>query len=690
MFKKILIGLLILLLIAFAYVQLIFVPNVDAQMNGVIDLGPYEVSEEAKALHDTLYIADLHADSLMWRRDTTKRHDRGHVDLPRLREGGVELQVFSSVTKSPRGLNFAENAADAPDDITLVAVAQLWPIRTWQSIYERAAYQAQRLAKYEADGSNNLVIAREASDLDQPDGTIVGLLLTEGAHPLEGKIENVQRLFDEGYRAMGLQHFFDNELGGSLHGQSQAGLTEFGFDAVREMWRLNIAVDLAHASEQVSRDVLAMPERGPVFISHGGVRDECTASQQRNLPDDVLTQISARGGIVGIGYFEGAICDISPEGIAKAMLSAIDLMGIEAVALGSDYDGTVATAFDTSELAVITHQLLGAGLSEPDIRAIMGLNALRFFKQSLPGSTMIEAESSAPTADTELAINAMRALSADDMAGRAGMTDGNVRARNYIISAITDLTDGTSPELHNYSYELTRGGNSRTIEGTNIILPIAGKSDGGPVLEITAHFDHLGTTDAGEIYNGADDNASGVGALLSILESFQDNPTEHDTNLIWLDTEELGLGGARRYVAERLDDRPRLNLNLDMIGQNKDGEIFGSGTYHYPALASIVEQAAKGTGLIVRLGHDRPEDGPGDWTNQSDHAAFHAVGIPFLYFGVEDHPHYHQPSDTFDTIPLETYRKTVQLAVNAAHLLDDNLDALAQQRVSEEEMATEP
>lgn len=384
MLKKILLGLLILVIAAFAYIQLVFVPNTDAKMNALIDLGPYEVSEAAQALHDTLYVADLHADSLMWRRNTTKRQSRGHVDLPRLRDGGVDFQVFSAVTKSPRGLNFAENSSEAPDDITMVAVAQLWPIRTWGSIYERAAYQAQRLTKYEAKAENNLVIARTASDLNQPQGTIVGLLLTEGAHPLEGKIENVQRLFDEGYRAMGLQHFFDNELGGSLHGQSQTGLTDFGFDAVREMWRLNIAVDLAHASEQTSRDVLAMPEAGPVFISHGGVRDACTVSQQRNLPDGVLRQIAARGGIVGIGYFEGAICDISPEGIASAILSAIELMGVDAVALGSDYDGTVATAFDSSQLAVITHQLLKAGLSEADIRAVMGQNSRRFFSTSLP------------------------------------------------------------------------------------------------------------------------------------------------------------------------------------------------------------------------------------------------------------------------------------------------------------------
>lgn len=384
MIKKIAIVIVALIVAAFAYLQLVTVPGIDESLNPVAEHEPYAVSEAARALHESLFITDLHADSLLWRRNPTQRHDRGQVDLPRLREGGVDLQVFSTVTKSPRGLNFGENAADAPDDITMLAMAQLWPTRTWQSIFERAVYQAQRLQAVEADPDHRLVIARTASDLDQPDGTIVGLLLTEGAHPLEGRIENVQRLYDEGYRAMGLQHFFDNELGGSLHGQSQAGLTEFGYAAVREMWSLNIAVDFAHASEAVVRDVYSMPERGPVFISHGGVRDNCEASQLRNLPDELLVEMANRGGILGVGYFEGAICDISPAGVVEAIQAAIDLVGVDHVALGSDYDGSVMTSFDTSELAVITNGLLEAGLSEADIRAVMGENALRFFRSSLP------------------------------------------------------------------------------------------------------------------------------------------------------------------------------------------------------------------------------------------------------------------------------------------------------------------
>ena len=383
------IGVLLLALVAAAlWFQIVQVPKIDGQMNAVVAHSPYPVSDAARALHDDLYIADLHADSLLWRRDVARRQDYGHVDLPRLRDGGVELQVFSAVTQSPKGQNFAGNSSDAPDQITLLAQAQMWPFRTWGSIYERAAYQAQRLQKVERRGRNNFVIARTAADLDQPDGTLVGVLLTEGSHPLEGELANVQRLYAEGYRAMGLQHFFDNRLGGSLHGAEKGGLTAFGREAVREMWRLSISVDLAHSSEAVVRDVLAMNMQGElggaVFISHGGVRGGCSVTNQRNLPSSLLKELANQGGIIGIGYFEGAICDITPAGIAGAIIDAVELVGIDAVALGSDFDGTVTTALDTSELAAITQALLDRGMSERSIRAVMGGNARAFFERTLP------------------------------------------------------------------------------------------------------------------------------------------------------------------------------------------------------------------------------------------------------------------------------------------------------------------
>ena len=371
---------LILSVISFIVLSQIIWPKVDGDMNPVTAHSAYPVSKNAKALHDELWIADLHADNLLWRRNPRKRHVHGHVDLPRLRDGGVELQVFSTVTKSPRGLNFDGNDADAPDDITRLAKAQLWPPRTWDSIYERAAYQAQRLQKLEKAGEVHII--RTRTDMAKTD-RLLGLLLTEGAHPLEGDIKNIKRLYDEGFRAMGLQHFFDNELGGSMHGRSKAGLSDFGREAVLEMVRQDIMIDVAHSSVQTVRDVLALTD-DPIFISHGGTIAHCPKTRNRNLPDDVLKQIAARKGIIGIGYFNGVICDISPNGIADAIIDAVALLGPDAVALGSDYDGTVTVSLDTSELAAITDALLRKGMDKAIIRKVMGKNAKRFFTENLP------------------------------------------------------------------------------------------------------------------------------------------------------------------------------------------------------------------------------------------------------------------------------------------------------------------
>lgn len=365
-----------------AVVRFVIAPGQDAKMNVVTAHAPYRINGEAQAFHETLQIADLHSDSLLWSRDPVKRHDRGHVDLPRLADGNVKLQVFSAVTKSPRGLNFDENDGQGADDITLLAKAQLWPPRTWSSIYERAAYQAERLQKLEDGG--HLIIARDAAGFKtaMAGDKLVALLLTEGSHPLEGRIENIGRLYDKGYRIMGLQHFFDNALGGSMHGKSKSGLTPFGRDAIVEMRRKGIIIDVAHSSEAVVRDVLALTD-APLIISHGGVRSACPKTANRNLPDDVLLEIAERGGIIGIGYFDGVICDISPAGIADAIIYAVDILGEDAVALGSDFDGTVTTALDTSEIAAITQALLNKGMERRVIAKVMGGNAVRFFGENL-------------------------------------------------------------------------------------------------------------------------------------------------------------------------------------------------------------------------------------------------------------------------------------------------------------------
>jgi microsomal dipeptidase-like Zn-dependent dipeptidase len=340
------------------------------------------VSAAARELHGTIPVADLHADTLLWKRNPAKRQSRGQTDLVRLRQGGVALQVFTAVTKVPPDMNLDENAADK-DSLTLLMAAQGWPPRTWFSIYERAAYQADRLLKLESNAPDEFVFVRSASDLQRAldQGKLAGVYGIEGAHPLEGKLENIALLRDHGLRVMGLQHFFDNELGGSLHGQSGAGLTDFGKQAVDEAVRQGMIIDVAHSSEAVVRDVLARTEK-PLIVSHTGLKGHCDTA--RNFPDALMKQIADHGGLIGLGYWEAAACSTTPEGIAAQIVYGIELLGLDHVALGSDYDGAVTTGFDASELPALTQALMDAGLTEDQIRAVMGGNAVRFFLEHLP------------------------------------------------------------------------------------------------------------------------------------------------------------------------------------------------------------------------------------------------------------------------------------------------------------------
>ena len=384
MIKKFALLILLLTFVAVIYLFAYKVPSVDRNLNKVVDHAPYEITDDTRSFHDTLFIADLHADTLLWRRNPSHRHDYGQTDLPRLRDGGVNLQVFSTVTKSPRGLNFDNNRADAPDDITLLAMLHLWPPRTWNSIYQRAKYQSERLHKIETDAENKFKIVRSRADLlNAKDGELLGLLATEGAHPLEGELENINRLYEAGFRMMGLQHFFDNRLGGSLHGVEKGGLTKFGEEAVRAMAAKNIIIDVAHSSHASVRDTLAATDK-PVIISHGGIRGTCEASNSRNLPDELLLQIAQRRGIIGMAYFHPAVCDATPQGIAKSAIRAVNLLGEDVIALGSDFDGSVTTHLDTSELAALTQALRDQGLSDSIIKKIMGGNVRRFLLENLP------------------------------------------------------------------------------------------------------------------------------------------------------------------------------------------------------------------------------------------------------------------------------------------------------------------
>ncbi|TQV69648.1 peptidase M19 [Exilibacterium tricleocarpae] len=358
--------------------------------NRVEGRSDWPVSAAAKQLHETLVIGDMHADSLLWNRDLLDEADYGHVDIPRLRQGNVAIQFFTTVTKSPRGLNYEENAAQALDNITLLAIAQLWPPSTWNSLTARALYQAEKLERLATRAPEQLLILRTRADLErllaeraQGKELIGGVLGTEGSHALDGDIDNVDVLFENGFRMMSLQHFFDNKLGGSLHGIDKAGLTPFGRQVVERIVEKRIILDVSHSSEAVVRDVMALTDQALV-VSHTGFAGLCNTP--RNISDALMQRITEGGGLIGVGYWDEAICDSSPAGIVKAIRYGIDTFGEDHIALGSDFDGAVTTRIDTSQLSAITEEMLKAGFSEPEIRKVMGENLVRFLRDSLPQS----------------------------------------------------------------------------------------------------------------------------------------------------------------------------------------------------------------------------------------------------------------------------------------------------------------
>jgi len=366
---------------------LIFAPAWFDKQTNMVDGKPLpEIRAETQKLHYSLMIVDLHGDTLLWKRKITDSTDYGHIDLKRLQEGNVGLQVFSSVTKTPKGQNYDSNGADT-DNITLLAITQLQPIRTWFSLLERQLYHAHKLDKAVEKSAGAMQPVSKPGDLDRlvaarmTKNRPVGVLFSaEGLQTLEGKRENLQKLYDAGMRMAGMVHFFDNELAGSMHGIDKGGLTDFGRTIIGDMEKMGMIVDIAHSSHATVADILKMAKR-PVVSSHGGVQAVCGVN--RNLTDEEIRGVAATGGVIGLGYWDGAMCDTDPATVAKAAKHVRDLVGIEYVALGSDFDGAVTTRFDASGLAQITQALIDADFTEAEIRAAMGLNALRVIKAGL-------------------------------------------------------------------------------------------------------------------------------------------------------------------------------------------------------------------------------------------------------------------------------------------------------------------
>lgn len=264
-------------------------------------------------------------------------------------------------------------------------------------------------------------------------------------------------------------------------------------------------------------------------------------------------------------------------------------------------------------------------------------------------------------------IEDLRVLSSNEMEGRRAGTAGNIKAREYLLYRYEEA--GAEPFNGSYTYEFdftNRQGDELT--GVNVMGQISGKSDS--VIIITAHYDHIGIRDS-LIYNGADDNASGTAALLTYISYFSQNKPEHTLVFAALDAEEMGLQGARALTQDSVFlEKVKLNINLDMIAQNDMNEIYAVGTYHYPELKPVLKGIDTGD-IQLLFGHDNPNGELDDWTFASDHGPFHQKGVPFVYFGVEDHVHYHKHTDDFETIPQDFYKSTVRMILNAILKFDE-------------------
>jgi len=283
-----------------------------------------------------------------------------------------------------------------------------------------------------------------------------------------------------------------------------------------------------------------------------------------------------------------------------------------------------------------------------------------------------------PTLDRAGLLEDVRVLSADSMAGRRTGTPGGVKARAYVAAAFARA--GLKPFEGGYArgFSFATGRDSTRVEGANLVGYLEGSERGDRFIVVSAHYDHLGVQN-GQVFNGADDNASGTAALVAIAEYFAAHRPRHSMIFAAMDAEEAGLRGAQAFVAAPPVAREAivLDVNLDMVSHSERGELYAAGAHHYPALRPYLERLAARAPVKLLLGHDAPTLPPGDdWTSSSDHGAFHAVRIPFVYFGVEDHADYHRPTDDFETITPEFFVHAAETVAAFIADVDRGLDPI--------------
>jgi membrane dipeptidase len=331
---------------------------------------------EVDALHRRAPVADAHADTLMWNRDLNRRSRSGHVDFPRLAEAGVKIQCFTVVT---RGFPYVGG-------FPLFAAWRGWPREARRGPWSRCVWQLERLAEAcrASGGAAALTTTGRALEENLAAGRLSAILGVEGAQALEERVERVAELHARGVRFMSLTHLSNNALGGaSFPGMRNRGLTPLGTQVLDAMAAAGMSVDVAHASPATLAGILAHPTVRPM-CSHTGVQG--AAPNWRNLPDAALRAIAEKGGVVGIIFAPVYLGGKALEDVARHVEHALDVMGEEGVALGSDYDGFVPLPRgmrDVADLPRLTEVLLARGHPEARVERILGGNWRRFFRETL-------------------------------------------------------------------------------------------------------------------------------------------------------------------------------------------------------------------------------------------------------------------------------------------------------------------
>ncbi|MFN3669542.1 MAG: M28 family peptidase [Brevundimonas sp.] len=285
----------------------------------------------------------------------------------------------------------------------------------------------------------------------------------------------------------------------------------------------------------------------------------------------------------------------------------------------------------------------------------------------------------APSAMHAQLLEDVRILAADDMQGRDTGAPGGERARAYVVGRLEALGVVAPPmgRLQPWEMQGRAGAGTRAFNGVNVLGVIPGTRRTDRYIVVTAHYDHVGVNAEGQVFNGADDNASGVATMLALAADLKRQAPEHSVLIVALDGEEHGLLGARHFVeAPPVPlESIAMNLNFDMTARAEtDGKLWVTGTYQNPTLRPLLEPIPANGAVALAFGKDTPQDtGNDNWVEASDHAAFHRAQVPFLYLGVDFHPDYHRPSDDFERITPSVFISATELSIAAFRALDRGL-----------------